>query len=93
MSIEKQEIMDGLKPLFEKAEKKNLWFYSTYQDAWYTPKELRKCYERITALQKAVDWELRDPRCELTNRYNKVKGAQLDLDNWKQKLKDGGFEI
>ncbi|TPG68639.1 hypothetical protein EEL31_08970 [Brevibacillus laterosporus] len=55
------EILASLQPLFDQAEKKGLWFYSSYHDIWLSPSKLRQEQENGNFLWGAVNWQLRDP--------------------------------
>ena len=59
---EKEITLNGLEPLFEQAEKEGLWFYSSYQDMWFSPKELRDCHAHGRFIWGAVNWQLRNPQ-------------------------------
>jgi len=88
---ELEKIRAGMKPLFEKAEKENLWFYSNYQGLWFSPKELKKAQAGGHFNWGAVNWTLRDPKEELVNLRHKVTIAVEELSRWEAKLKAGGF--
>ncbi|QDX94351.1 hypothetical protein EEL30_19930 [Brevibacillus laterosporus] len=55
------EIVASLQSLFDQAEKKGLWFYSSYHDIWLSPSKLRQEQENGKFLWGAVNWQLRDP--------------------------------
>lgn len=59
------EILKGMGPLFDRAEKEKLWFYCRYQNMWFSPKELKDYQAREQFLWGAVNWELRDPATKL----------------------------
>lgn len=79
MDKETKEILDGLKPLFEKAENENLWFYSTYQHLWFSPKELRVQHEQGRYVWGAINWTLRSPFEKVEELKGKVEDAQKEL--------------
>lgn len=64
---ERKEIFESLKPLFEKAERENLWFQCTFQPFRLTPKELRKYQSSGEMIWGVQSWELIDPRTLLKN--------------------------
>lgn len=66
---EVQAIHDGLKPLFEQAEKEQLWFWNRYQSMWFTPAELREQQAEGKWVWGAPNWTLRHPSEELTRLY------------------------
>lgn len=64
-SVIRREIEAALEPLFERAEREGLWFYSLYQGLWFSPKELRAEQAKGRFWWGAVNWELRDPAEEV----------------------------
>lgn len=58
----KEEILEGLKPLFERAEREGLWFRSHYQGITFSPHELRKEHAKGSFLWGACNWELIEPK-------------------------------
>lgn len=48
--------------MFEQAEREGLWFYSPYQQLWFSPRQLRAHHEAGKFRWGAVNWKLRDPR-------------------------------
>jgi hypothetical protein len=65
MNKQTKEILDGLQPLFDKAEKEGLWFYCSYQQLWFSPNELKNEQSNGRFLWGAVNWQLRDPHEKL----------------------------
>jgi hypothetical protein len=57
----KEIILEGLKPLFEKARTEKLWFYSRHHDAWFSPNQLEESHKEGRFMWGAINWELRDP--------------------------------
>ncbi len=51
--------------MFERAERDGLWFWTSYQDLWFTPAQLREDMANDRFRWGAVNWELRDPREKL----------------------------
>lgn len=86
MDSEKKEIIDGLRPLFEKAEKESLWFYSSYQQLWFSPQELREEHSKGRYMWGAVNWHLRDPYEKLSQLENKVVAAIKIVGNFKRRI-------
>lgn len=87
MNNETQEILNGLNPMFEKADKEKLWFHSFYQDLWYSPQELREKHKEGRFLWGSVNWELRDPndklnnmRCSLINIEKSIKDLEVRIN-------------
>lgn len=59
--IGRSEIIKGLKPLFEKAKRENLWFYNENKDIWFSPEELIEEQKQGYYMWGVVNWELRSP--------------------------------
>ena len=55
------DIAAELKPLFEEAKRKKLWFCCPYYGLWLSPSELCKHQEAGTYRWGAVNWRLADP--------------------------------
>jgi len=83
---EHEEIVEGLKPLFEKAEKEGLWFYSNYQELWFSPAELKQKQAGGTFLWGAVNWKLRNPKEHLEELKREVKAAELRMKEFELKI-------
>jgi hypothetical protein len=47
--------------MFQEAEEKRLWFWSRYQDLWFSPAELRAQHQRGSFRWGHENWKLRDP--------------------------------
>lgn len=66
----KNEIIESLKPLFEEAIEKGLWFYCIYQDVWFSPGELQEQHKRNKFVWGAPNWILKRPQ-ELVQQYER----------------------
>lgn len=71
-----KEILKSLEPLFEKAEKEKLWFYTNYQGLWFTPSELREQHKKDCFVWGVDNWELK-PICVLTHRLKQEAEDRL----------------
>ena len=80
------KILAGLEPLFEKAEKEELWFYSTDSQMWFSPKELRDYHTEGKCIWDAYVWKLRDPTDRLKELLNKVSYAEEELNKFKNRI-------
>lgn len=89
--IEREEILNSLKPLFKKAETEKLAFYCSYQDMWFTPAELRECHAHGRFIWGLVNWRLRDPRERIEELKRSAQSAEKRLDDgtkrWEEFLK------
>jgi hypothetical protein len=83
----KDEIIKGLEPLFERAEKKGLWFENSSNDVILSPKELREHHAQGTFIWGASSWELVDPKKHLKDLEHVAKCAQKDVERFKARMK------
>jgi hypothetical protein len=63
----RQSIRELMKPMFAEAEDKGLWFYTSYQGLWFSPKQLRELQDAGRFLWGPVNWQLRQPRERATD--------------------------
>lgn len=68
------EITIGMAPLFQKARAHGLWFYCAYQQLWFSPDNLEREQKNGRFRWGAVNWELRDPREQVTKLRDEAKG-------------------
>lgn len=57
----KRALERDLDPLFKKAEAQGLWFYSHYQQLWFSPAKLRAEQAGGSFRWGSANWTLRDP--------------------------------
>ncbi len=81
-----KKLIETYLPLFEKAEKENLWFYSAYHDVWFSPAELRTEHENGKFLWSLKRWELKDSQTQLDNLEGTAELAQKNYDKFKKRL-------
>lgn len=56
------EMLVGLEPLFEKAERKGLWFFACHKQLWFSPQELKeKIISGEFMWEPGLSWLLRSP--------------------------------
>ena len=65
--MSKEMIIDTLQPLFEKAKREGLWFYSPSQDLWIAPEELEIEQKRGRLVWGAINWILKNPQERLND--------------------------
>jgi hypothetical protein len=82
----KQEIKEELKPLFEKAEKEGLWFYTNYQSLWFTPEQLREKQKEGRFVWGKENWQLRNPRERLKEIKKKNQELEQKIERFEQRL-------
>lgn len=66
----REQILESLKILFERAEREGLWFHCSYQDLWFSPSELRDQHNGGMFIWSARNWMLRNPQ-ERVNELEK----------------------
>lgn len=86
MDNKTNEILDGLKLLFEKAENENLWFYSTYQHLWFSPKELKEQQAKGRYIWDAINWTLRSPLEKLQELENKKDATTKEIESFQKRI-------
>jgi hypothetical protein len=62
MTVLGSVVTDSLRLMFEEARQKGLWFFSPYQQLWFSPDELQENQKNGRFCWGAVNWELRDPK-------------------------------
>lgn len=74
--METKTTLESLQPLFERAKREGLWFYTSYQDLWFAPDELEKQQKAGRFCWGAVNWKLRNPQ----ERLNEFKNTESRLN-------------
>lgn len=82
------EIIDSLRPLFEEAEEKGLWFYSTFNQRWYSPNELRAEQENGNWCWNARNWKLGDPKKHLEELRHEIDAAIQLAADFEKRMKE-----
>lgn len=86
MESSKQEVLDSLKFLFEKAEKENLWFYTKSHNLWFSPDDLKQRQENDEYVWMVHYWRLRNPHEKLDELYMEEESIQNQIWSLKRKL-------
>jgi hypothetical protein len=89
---EKQIILDGMKPLFERARKEKLIFRSTYRGAIFTPDELEKKQADGYFIWGPVNWELVEPGGIIAGLKKDIERAQREYQRFLDRIKAEGYE-
>ena len=76
MTDEAQAVKASMAPLFREALAKKLWFFTSYQQIWFSPEELAAQHAQGKFLWGAVNWQLRDPVEALNDLDRKIADAQ-----------------
>lgn len=86
-------VLDSLKPMFDLAEKKGLWFFSEYQQIWISPGELREAQNNGKFRWGAWNWRLRDPKEHLFDLRAKAERSKMEADELEEYLGASGEEV
>jgi hypothetical protein len=78
---------NGMRPLFEKARAEKLWFFTPYQQLWFTPDELLAYNEKGRFLWSAENWKLRSKSEYLEQFEQEAKKAHDALLAAKEKVR------
>ena len=79
-----------LTPLFDKAIAEGLWFYTDYQQLWFSPKALREHQMGGRFRWGAQNWKLRDPEEMIEEAYQQLDTAQQNLRRIKRLVQGKG---
>ena len=83
---DREIIAAGLKPMFARAEKDGLWFFSGYQQLWFSPSELKAEQSQGNFMWGAVNWQLRNPQERLQQLEHEIKDKQNEIVQFKKRL-------
>jgi len=87
MSI-KEEILLELEPLFEKAEKEKLWFHCSYQDLWFSPKDLKNYQKQGRFIWGVDNWTLRNPMEKAKELNNAISSLEFQKEELLKNIKE-----
>lgn len=87
MEAERAKIILSLEPLFDKARAEGLWFFSTYQDLWFSPDELQEQHELGQFIWGPVNWQLIDPEIYKRQLEKRLNHAQQALDDFLERYR------
>lgn len=82
-----EQFNEAMRPLFERARREGLWFYTNYQDMWFTPDELAARHANRQLRWGPVNWQLRDPRALTAELERAVVDATAALARHRERLK------
>ncbi len=88
-----KEFADFLKPLFEEAEKKDLWFYAPYLGLWFSPPELREAQKNCRFRWGAENWRLGDPKEHLKYLRRRAAEETKRADDFEERIGTTGEEV
>lgn len=79
-------IREDMIEMFREARAKGLWFYTHYQNLWFSPDELESNQKDGLFRWGPTNWQLRDPQeCEQDLRA-KIADAEAALELFKKKI-------
>ena len=87
MIDEAQAVKAGMAPLFHEARAKKLWFFTSYQQIWFSPEELAAQHAVGKFLWGAANWRLRDPVEALNDFDRKIAYVQADRERFAERLR------
>jgi hypothetical protein len=82
-----EEIAKALEPLFTTAKLNGLWFFTRYQQLWFSPEELYRENKSGRFLWGPSNWELRDPKERLEQLRSDAKTATTAADDFARRLR------
>jgi len=88
MNNERTKVLKGLEPLFKKARKEKLWFYSPYQNLWFSPSDLKKEQRNGRFIWGACNWRLRDPRERLNEFSLEIIRMEREYSDFLHRIAD-----
>ena len=82
----KLRIQKDLKPLFDLAKIQKLWFWSRYQDLWFSPDDLKELQSKGRFIWGKDNWELRDPKEKLDRLKHLAENAARDVKDFEKRI-------
>ena len=86
MTTEQAKLPEGIAELMETANENGLWFYSTYQQMWFSPSELTEEMQSGRFRWGPNNWKLRNPSLLITELVSEVNTVQKRLENAKRRI-------
>ena len=89
VAVEKHAILVSLKPLFDEAEAKGLWFFhksSEVGELWCSPEYLRNKQSHDEYVWAPEHWELRSPVDYITALRSKAEGLVEEYNSLAKRL-------
>lgn len=72
---------DTMNDLFEQAEERGYWFFTSYQSLWFAPAELREHRAAGRFYWGPTNWTLRNPSELVTEKREAVTKALTEFEN------------
>ena len=86
MSATKTELT--MEDLFEQAEREGLWFFTSHQQIWFSPRELKEQRAQGRFRWGVSNWQLRDPSEYLLQAQRELEAAQKHFDGVKANIEN-----
>lgn len=80
--------MDPMELMFQEAERTGKWFYCSYQDLWFSAKDLRKRRENGCFRWGVENWELRDPQERLAQLKIALEAMKKAVEAFEAKISE-----
>lgn len=81
-------MIDEMEPMFAEAKKRRLWFYSAYQNLWWSPDELRTEQEAGRFRWGPANFKLRAPAEYIAERQRAVDEETRRLEEAWRRIAD-----
>ena len=88
-----QKLLDALAPMFEEAEEKKLYFWTSHGNEWFSPKELRVQQAAGCLLWGPSNWQLRCPKERLVELQLETRKWADATQRFHKKLLDEGYDL
>lgn len=75
-----------MQPLFERARKEKLWFYTPYQGIWFSPRELAIAQAEGRFMWSAQNWQLANPVEHLEQLDRERARAESVYEQFRERL-------
>lgn len=73
-------VVPGMESMFAEARTQGLWFFTNYQQLWFSPDELEQHQRAGTFRWGAVNWRLRPPQEYLEQLKREAGCARADYE-------------
>ncbi len=90
MSTQDQSLLISLKPLFEEAEEKGLWFYHESHEVgqiWCSPEYLRLQQSEGKMIWSPEHWELRNPLYYMKSLHMKAEAIVNEYNTMAKRMR------
>ena len=78
--------MEEMKKMFDKARAEGLWFFTSYQQLWFSPDDLEKEQKNGHFRWGPTNWQLRSPDERIAQLEQNVRRSDRELKEFKEKL-------